>query len=61
MDAKAFFFLVERMRAKQKEYFKTRTSASLTESKTLEKAVDAEIARVMDIVYKKQNPSLWHD
>ena len=61
MDAKAFFFLVERMRAKQKEYFKTRTSASLTESKTLEKAVDAEIARVRDIVYKEQNPSLWHD
>ena len=61
MDAKAFFFLVERMRVKQKEYFKTRTSASLTESKTLEKAVDAEIARVRDIVYKKQNPSLWHD
>lgn len=61
MDAKAFFFLVERIRAKQKEYFKTRTSASLTESKTLEKAVDAEIARVRDIVYKKQNPSLWHD
>lgn len=61
MDAKAFFFLVERMRAKQKEYFKTRTSASLTESKKLEKAVDAEIARVRDIVYKKQNPSLWHD
>lgn len=61
MDAKAFFFPVERMRAKQKEYFKTRTSASLTESKTLEKAVDAEIARVRDIVYKKQNPSLWHD
>ena len=61
MDAKAFFFLVERMRAKQKEYFKTRTSASLTESKTLEKAVDAETARVRDIVYKKQNPSLWHD
>lgn len=61
MDAKAFFFLVERMRAKQKEYFKTRTSASLTESKTLEKAVDAEIARVRDIIYKKQNPSLWHD
>lgn len=61
MDAKAFFFLVEWMRAKQKEYFKTRTSASLTESKTLEKAVDAEIARVRDIVYKKQNPSLWHD
>ena len=61
MDAKAFFFLVERMRAKQKEYFKTRTSASLTESKTLEKAVDAEITRVRDIVYKKQNPSLWHD
>jgi hypothetical protein len=49
------------MRAKQKEYFKTRTSASLTESKTLEKAVDAEITRVRDIVYKKQNPSLWHD
>ena len=61
MDARTFFDLVARMRAKQKEYFKTRTSASLTESKTLEKAVDAEITRVRDIVYKKQNPSLWHD
>lgn len=61
MDAKAFFILVARMRAKQKEYFKTRTSASLTESKKLEKAVDDEIARVEKIIYKQQNPSLWQD
>ncbi len=61
MDAKAFFFLVEHMRAKQKEYFKTRTSASLTESKALEKRVDDEIARVRNIIYKRKNPSLWHD
>ena len=46
MDARAFFVLVSQMRAKQKEYFKTRTSSSLTESKRLEKAVDNEIARV---------------
>ena len=61
MDARAFFDLVARMRAKQKEYFKTRTSASLTESKRLEKMVDDEIARVEKIVYKQQNPSLWQD
>ena len=61
MDAKTFFGLVARMRAKQKEYFKTRTSASLTESKKLEKAVDDEIVRVEKIIYKQQNPQLWHD
>lgn len=61
MNARAFFVLVSQMRAKQKEYFKTRTSSSLTESKRLEKAVDNEIARVDKIVHQQQNPSLWHD
>lgn len=61
MKPREFYDLVVRMRAKQKEYFKTRTNASLTESKRLEKIVDDEIARVDKIVYKQQNPSLWQD
>lgn len=61
MDARAFFDLVARMMAKQKEYFKTRNSASLTDSKRLEKAVDDEIRRVEGIVNSKRNPSLFND
>ena len=59
--ARQFFDLVCRMREAQKTYFRTRATPALNESRRLEKAVDAEIARVRDIVYKKQNPSLWHD
>lgn len=61
MDARAFFDLVARMRAKQKEYFKTRNSKSLAESKRLEKAVDDEIHRVEGIVDSKRNPNLFND
>lgn len=49
------------MRAKQKEYFRTRTSIALAESKRLEKVVDDEIKRVENIIYKQQNPGLWQD
>lgn len=38
-----FAALVERMRAAQKEYFKTRDKGALQESKALEKKVDAAI------------------
>lgn len=44
-----FFRLVERMRDKQKEYFRTRSAAVLNESKHLERDVDKEIQRVNNV------------
>ena len=46
MDNRQFFELVRRMRVKQRDYFKYRRKADLTESKRLEAQVDAEISRV---------------
>lgn len=54
--ARAFFDLVSEMRKAQKEYFKTRSSESLTRSKDLERQVDKEIQRVNEIL---QNPKLF--
>lgn len=45
-----FFRLVERMRNKQKEYFRTKSQAALNESKQLEREVDAEIKRANGIL-----------
>lgn len=53
-----FFRKVERMRSKQKEYFRTRSSAALTDSKRLEREIDEEIERVNKILSSRQNPSL---
>ncbi|WP_295937645.1 hypothetical protein [uncultured Alistipes sp.] len=58
MNAESFFRHVERMRAKQKEYFRTKSSAALTESKRLEREIDDEIDRVNKIQQAKQNPKL---
>ena len=49
MNAKQFFQNVALMRQKQKEYFKTRSPIALQDSKTLEKAIDAEIERVQKL------------
>lgn len=46
MDNRQFFELVRRMRVKQRDYFKYRRKADLTESKRLEAQVDTEISRV---------------
>lgn len=54
--ARAFFDLVSEMRKAQKEYFKTRSSESLTRSKDLERQVDKEIQRAKEIL---QNPKLF--
>lgn len=43
MDPTEFAALVARMRAKQREYFKTRDGTVLRESKDLERRVDAAI------------------
>ena len=61
MKPKEFFDAVVRMREKQQEYFKTKTSSALTESKRLERVIDDEIERVQRIIHEKQNPKLWQD
>lgn len=58
MNAEKFFQLVARMRKAQQEYFKTRSGASLQDSKRYEKEVDAEIKRVTHILQEKANPKL---
>lgn len=47
MNAKDLARLVERMRQAQKEYFKTRSSAVLEQSKYLEKRVDAAVEELL--------------
>lgn len=49
-----FFRLVERMRDKQKEYFRTKSQAVLNESKQLEREVDGEIQRANNILNNRQ-------
>lgn len=50
MNAREFFFLVSSMRDAQKRYFKNRDQVTLRACKKLESEVDAEIARVKQIV-----------
>lgn len=50
MNAKSFFELVGNMRAAQKEFFRTKSPSALDESKQYERAVDAEIPRVNEII-----------
>jgi tripartite-type tricarboxylate transporter receptor subunit TctC len=54
MNAREFFDKVVEMREAQKKYFRMRTSAELTHSKNLEKEIDAEIARVQEMMKPKQ-------
>lgn len=57
MSPESFFRHVERLRAAQKEYFRTRSS-SLRDSKRLERELDAEIDRVNQILNERRNPRL---
>lgn len=59
MTAKEFFGLVSDMREKQKEYFRTRSSSVLSESKTLERRVDDEIRRVNAIINDNKEQKLF--
>ena len=59
MTAKEFFGLVSDMRSKQREYFRTRSTSVLNESKALEKKVDDEIKRVKQILTDKQEQRLF--
>lgn len=54
-----FFRLVERMRNKQKEYFRTKSQSVLNESKQLEREVDSEIQRANNILNNRQQQSLF--
>lgn len=58
MIPEAFFRHVERLRAAQKEYFRTRSSETLRISKRLERELDAEIERVNKIMNERRNPRL---
>lgn len=53
MDSKTFFKLVGQMRKAQRNYFSSRSSLWLQQSKLLEKEVDAEIDRVNTILNPK--------
>lgn len=53
MDRKTFFHKVSQMRAVQREYFKTRSSAALATSKLLEKQIDDEIKRAKAVMAAK--------
>ena len=59
MTAKDFFNLVSEMREKQKEYFRTRSLSVLSESKAVERRVDAEIMRVNQMMKEKQELTLF--
>ena len=48
MNSKEFFDKVVQMREAQKKYFRTRSQQALSESKMLEREIDAEIKRVND-------------
>ena len=57
----AFFNLVKKMRAAQKEYFRTRAHSALVKSKDLERRVDNELARGDQYLKQQQQPSLFHE
>lgn len=50
MKPREFFDKVVQMRSAQKEYFRTRSSQALSESKRLEREIDAEIKRFNDMM-----------
>ncbi|MBQ8426159.1 MAG: hypothetical protein IJX16_00135 [Clostridia bacterium] len=59
MNSKEFYEKVVKMRAAQKNYFKTRSTTYLKESKKLEKEIDAEIERVTKIQEDRRSPKLF--
>lgn len=54
MNAREFFYLVASMREAQKNYFATRQQNVLRACRKLENEVDAEIARVKDIINQRE-------
>lgn len=58
MTPREFFNKVSRMRKAQKEYSRTRSGRTLSDSKRLEKEIDAEIERVNKVMEAKNNPKM---
>lgn len=58
MTAREFYNLVVKMRKAQKDYFRTRLTRHLHESKEYEQMVDDEIKRVEAKIKEEQNPTL---
>lgn len=61
MNPREFFDKVSLMRKAQKEYFRTRSSRALTDSRWLEKEVDAEIERANKVMTERLNPKMNFD
>lgn len=61
MNPREFFDKVSLMRKAQKEYFRTRSSRALTDSRRLEKEVDAEIERANKVMTERLNPKMNFD
>lgn len=61
MNPREFFDKVSLMRKAQKEYFRTRSSRALTDSRRLEKEVDAEIERANKVMAERLNPKMNFD
>lgn len=61
MTPREFFDKVSRMRAAQKEYFRTKSGRALNESKQLEREIDAEIERVNRVMAERRNPKMNFD
>lgn len=53
MNSKQFYEAVENMRRLQKEYYRTRSSLALEASKRQERVIDEEIARVNNLLEKR--------
>lgn len=61
MNPREFFDKVSMMRKAQKEYFRTRSSRALTDSRRLEKEIDAEIERANKAMTERLNPKMNFD
>ena len=61
MTPREFFDKVSLMRKAQKEYFRTRSSRALTDSRRLEKEIDAEIERANKVMTERLNPKMNFD
>lgn len=61
MNPREFFDKVSLMRKAQKEYFRTRSSRARTDSRRLEKEIDAEIERANKVITERLNPKINFD
>ncbi len=55
MTPKEFFYAVSNMRAAQKAYIKSRSQSNLRAARASEIAIDNEIARVKEVLYRLEH------